>query len=257
MNSSEHPRSTRAGRPSRRLSLLALAIALAGCAGGGDTDVGVLTGSPEVGVPASPVTSGAGAPGSGASGSGAAGSGATGSGATGSGGGSAVTEPSNPTASPTSPDDAPVDIEVGGPSLNVPGAPVPIPLQSFGEAAVGTESAPRRFRLRSRLGDAVDVLALRIDGDGSFPLTDDQCTGATLQPGASGGCAFTVVFRPRQQGAAAGEVLVRLTQRCDAGADPPCDAGAGAELAKGRAALVRERTVASLVGHATTAPPGR
>jgi hypothetical protein len=225
-----------------RLTLFILAFALAGCGGG--TDVGVMAGSPEVGVPAPPATSGAGA----------SRSGATGSGAAASGGSPAVTAPSNATVPPTSPGDAPVDIEVGGPSLDVPAVPPPTPLQSFGEVAVGTESAPRRFRLRSRFGNAVDVLALTIKGGGSFPLTEDHCTGATLPPGGSGGCAFAVVFRPRQEGAATGELLVRLTQRCTSDVDPPCATGTRAALATGRVALLaRERTVARLVGHGTTA----
>jgi hypothetical protein len=245
MNRRDHPRPTGARRPGRRLILLPLALVLAGCAGGGGgTDVGVLTGSPAIEVPAPPATSGRGA-----SGSGATGSGATGSGATASGGGPDVTAPSNPTAPPTSPGDAPVDIEVGGPGLNIPAGSPPAPLQSFGEVAAGAESTPRRFRLRSRFGDAVEVLALTVDGDGGFSMTDDQCTGATLPPGGSGGCAFAVVFRPDQEGAAAGELLVRLTQ---AGGGQVAK-GTRAPLATGRVAVATERTLARLVGHGTTA----
>jgi hypothetical protein len=224
MSRHEHPRPTGARRPGRRLTLFALALALAGCGGGG-TDVGVLTGSPEIGAPAAPTTTGPDASGSGASGPGAAGS----------GGGPSVTAPT------TSPAATPVDIEVGGPSLNVPANPPPTPLQSLGEVAVGAESAPRRFRLRSRFGDAVEVLALTIEGDGSFSMTEDQCTGASLAAGGSGGCAFAVVFRPRQEGAATGELLVRVAQ------------DGGGQVATGRAASARERTVARLVGHGTSA----
>lgn len=229
MNRRDHQRHTGARRLGRRLTLLALALALAGCGGGRDgTDVGVPPG-PTIGVPTAPTTSGPDA--------------------SGAGGGPAVTAPSNPTAPPTSTGGASVVIEVGGPSLNIPGGPLPAPLQSFGEVAVGAESVPHRFRLRSLLGDTVDVVALRIDDDGSFPLTDDQCSGATLEPGGSGGCTFTVVFRPGEQGAATGTLLVRLTQRCAPDADPPC----GAVLTKGRVALVTERTAARLVGHGTPA----
>ena len=233
MSRREHPRPTGARRPGRRLILLPLALVLAGCAGGGGTDVGALTG-PTVEVPVAPATSGPDA---------------SGSGATGSGGGPAVTAPSDPTAPPTAPGDAPVDIEVGGPSLGIPAGPPPAPLQSFGEVAAGAESAPRRFRLRSGFGDAVEVLALTVRGDGGFSVADDQCTGATLPPGGSGGCAFAVVFRPRQEGAAAGELLVRLTQ---AGGGPVAK-GTRAPLATGRVAVATERTLARLVGHGTTA----
>jgi hypothetical protein len=232
MNRPDHPRPTGARRPGRQLILLPLALILAGCTGGGGgTDVDVLTRSPAIEVPAPPATSGPGASGSGAAGSGAAAS----------GGGPAVTAPSNPTVPPTAPGDAPVDIEVGGPGLNIPAGPPPTTLQSFGEVAAGAESTPRRFRLRTRFGDAVEVLALTIDGDGGFSMTDDQCTGATLPPGGSGGCAFAVVFRPRQEGAAAGELLVRLTQP-----------GSG-QVATGRVAVATERTLARLVGHGITA----
>jgi hypothetical protein len=249
MNRHDHPRPTGVRRPGRRLILftLALTLALAGCAGGGGgTDGGIQIGSPEVGMPTAPTTSG-----QGASGSGASGSGASGSGQAGSGGGPVVTAPSDPAAPPTAPGDTPVDIEVGGPSLNVPANPPPTPLQSFGEVAVGTESVPRRFRLRSQLGDAVDVLALTIKGDGGFTLTDDQCTGATLPPAGSGGCAFAVVFRPPQQGAATGELLVRLTP---AGGGQVAT-GSRAPLATGRVALASAtgRTLARLVGRGTTA----
>lgn len=195
-------------------------------------------------MPAPPADSG-----SGASGSGASGSGSSGSGGTASGGGPAVTAPSD-AAPPTAPGDAPVDIEVGGPSLSIPGPP-PARLQPFGEVATDAESAPRRFRLRSGSGDAVEVLALTVKGDGGFSLTDDQCTGAMLPPGGSGGCEFSVVFRPRQQGAATGELLVRLA-RVGGG---QVATGTGAPLATGRVALASatERTLARLVGRGTTA----
>ena len=245
MNGHDHSRLTGARRPGRWLTLSILALALAGCGDG--TDVGVVPGSPDVGVPASPVTSGQGTTGSGASGSGAAG------GARASGGDADVTAPPNPTALPASADDAPVDIVLGGPTLGIPNNPPVTPLHSFGEVAVDAESA-RRFRLRSSSGGAVEVLALTVAGDDGFLLTDDACTGATLPPGGSGGCAFAVAFRPSQEGAATGELLVRLAQRCGAGADPPCDAGNGAVLATGRLAVARERTVARLAGHGTTAP---
>jgi hypothetical protein len=249
MNRHDHPRPTGARRPARRLILftLALTLALAGCAGGGGgTDGGIQIGSPEVGVPAPPADSG-----SGASGSGASGSGASGSGQAGSGGGPVVTAPSDPAAPPTAPGDGPVDIEVGGPSLSIPAGPPPAPPQSFGEVATGAESAPRRFRLRSGSGDAVEVLALTVNGDGGFSLTDNQCTGTTLPPGGSGGCAFAVVFRPHQEGAATGELLVRLAQT----GGGQVATGTGAPLATGRVALasVTERTLARLVGHGTTA----
>jgi hypothetical protein len=142
-----------------------------------------------------------------------------------------------------------VDIEVGGPGLSIPAGPPPAPLQSFGEVATGAESAPRRFRLRSGFGDAVEVLALTVRGDGGFSLTDDQCTGATLPPGGSGGCAFAVVFRPPQQGAATAELLARLAQ---AGGGQ-VTTGSRAVLATGRVASATERTLARLVGHGTTA----
>jgi hypothetical protein len=238
MNRHDHPRPTGTRRPARRLILFFLALALAGCGGGGGADVGVLTG-PTVEVPVAPVTSGPGASGSGASGSGA----------TGSGGGPAVTAPSDPAAPPTAPADAPVDIEVGGPSLSIPAGPPPAPPQSFGEVATGAESAPRRFRLRSGFADAVEVLALSIDGDGGFSLANDQCTGATLSPGGSGGCAFAVVFGPSQQGAATGELLVRLAQ---AGGGQVAT-GSRAALGKDRVAFATERTLARLVGRGTTA----
>jgi hypothetical protein len=225
MNRSDHPRPTGARRPGRRLILFTLALALAGCGGG--TDAGVLTGSPEVGVPAPPADSG---------------SGASGSGQAASGGGPAVTAP------PTGPGDAPVDIEVGGPSLDVPVVPPPARLQSFGKVATGAESA-RRFRLRSGFGDAVEVLALTVKGDGGFSLTEDRCAGSTLPPGGSGGCAFAVVFRPQQEGAATAELLVRLAQTGGGQAAT----GTRAPLATGRVALATERTIARLVGHGTTA----
>lgn len=244
MNGHDHSRLTGARRPGRWLTLSILALALAGCGDG--TDVGVVPGSPDVGVPASPVTSGQGATGSGASGSGAAG------GARASGGDADVTAPPNPTAPPASADDAPVDIVLGGPTLGIPNNPPVTPLHSFGEVAVDAESA-RRFRLRSSSGGAVEVLALTVAGDDGFLLTDDACTGATLPPGGSGGCAFAVAFRPSQEGAATGELLVRLARPCTA-ADPPCGAGTGAVLATGRLAVARERTVARLAGHGTTAP---
>jgi hypothetical protein len=235
MNRHDHPRPTGVRRPARRLILFTLALALAGCAGGGGgTDGGIQIGSPDVGVPASPTDSGSGASGSGASGSGQAGS----------GGGA----PSD--AAPlTAPGDDPVDIEVGGPSLSIPG-PSPTLPQSFGEVATDAESAPRRFRLRSGSGDAVEIQALTIEGDGGFSLTDDQCTGATLPPGGSGGCVFAVVFRPGQQGAATGELLVRLAQ---AGGGQVAK-GSGVPLATGRVALApaTERTVARLVGRGIT-----
>jgi hypothetical protein len=235
MNGREHPRPTGARRPGRRLALFALALALAGCGGG--TDIAVLTGSPTVDTPAPPATAGPGASGSGATGSGATGSGAAASG----GSGPAATTPPDATTPPTSPGDAPVDIEVGGPSLNIPANTPLAPLQSFGEVAVGADSAPRRFRLRSGAGDAVEVLALTVRGDGSFFPIEDQCTGATLAAGGSGGCVFAVVFRPRQEGAATGELLVRVAT------------GTRAMRAAGRLALARERTVARVAGHGTTA----
>ena len=145
MNRHEHPRPTGVRRPARRLILftLALTLALAGCAGGGGgTDGGIQIGSPDAGVPAAPVDSG----------SGASGSGASGSGQPGPGGGA----PSD-AAAPAAPGDDPVDIEVGGPGLSIPGPPI-APPQSFGEVATDAESAPRRFRLRSGSGDAVEVL---------------------------------------------------------------------------------------------------
>jgi hypothetical protein len=135
MNRHDHPRPTGVRRPARRLILftLTLTLALAGCAGGGgDTDGGLQIGSPDVGMPASPTDSG--------------------SGQAGSGGGA----PSD-AAPPTAPSDDPVDIEVGGPSLSIPGPPT-APPQSFGEVATDAESAHRRFRLRSGSGDAVEVL---------------------------------------------------------------------------------------------------
>jgi hypothetical protein len=229
MNGRDHLPFTPAWQYGRRLSLFVLALALAGCAGGRATDTAVLTGSPEVGVPASPVTSGPGAAGSGLSGSGSTGAGATGAGAAASGRGPAVTAP------PTSADDAAVDLEVGGPSVGIP-ATLPAPLQSFGEVAVGSENPPRRFRLRASGGAAVEVLALTIKGDGSFALTDDQCTGATLAPGGPGGCALAVAFRPHQEGAASGELVARLAQ-----------------AGNGQVASVRDRAVARLAGHGTTA----
>jgi hypothetical protein len=240
MNRHDHPRPTGVRRPGRRLILFTLALALAGCGGGGGTDGGIQIGSPEVGLPAPPADPGSGASGSGASGSGQAGS----------GGGPVVTAPSDPAAPPTAPGDAPVDIEVGGPSLSIPAGPPPAPPQSFGEVATGAESAPRRFRLRSGSGDAVEVLALTIKGDGGFSLTDNQCTGATLPPGGPGDCAFAVVFRPQQQGVATGELLVRLAQTGGQVAT-----GTRASLATGRVALASatERTLARLVGHGTTA----
>jgi hypothetical protein len=73
MNGRNHPRPTGVRRPARRLILFTLALALAGCAGGGGgTDVGALTG-PTVEVPVAPTTSGSDASRSGASGSGATG----------------------------------------------------------------------------------------------------------------------------------------------------------------------------------------
>jgi hypothetical protein len=248
MDRHDHSRLTGARRPGRwlTLSILALAIALAGCGGG--TDTVVVTGSPSVDVPVAPATSGPGASGSGASGSGAAG------GARASGGGADATAPPNPTAPPASADDAPVDIVLGGPTLGIPNNPPVTPLHSFGEVAVDAESA-RRFRLRSSSGGAVEVLALTVAGDDGFLLTDDACTGATLPPGGSGGCAFAVVFRPGQVGAATGELLVRLARPCTA-ADPPCGAGTGAVLATGRVAAAQGQAVAvaRLEGHGTTAP---
>jgi hypothetical protein len=98
--------------------------------------------------------------------------------------------------------------------------------------------------LHSSSGDAVQVLALAIKGDGGFALTEDQCTGATLAPGGPGGCAFAVVFRPRQQGAATGELVVRLAQ---AGGGQVATGTRGV-LATGRVALARDRTVARLAG---------
>ena len=127
-------------------------------------------------------------------------------------------------------------------------ATLPAPLQSFGDVTVGAESAPRRFRLHSSGGDAVEVLALTIKGDGGFALTDDQCTGATLAPGGPGGCALAVVLRPRQEGAASGELVVRLAQ---AGSGQVAT-GTRRVLATGRVASARDRAVARLVGHGTT-----
>jgi hypothetical protein len=146
MNRHEHPRPTGARRPARRLILftLALTIALAGCAGGGDgTDGGIQIGSPDTGVPAAPVDSGSGAPESGQAGS---------------GGGA----PSD-AAPPTAPGDDPVEIEVGGPGLSIPGPPI-APPQSSGEVATDAERAPRRFRLRSGSGDPVEMV-----GRGTIP----------------------------------------------------------------------------------------
>jgi hypothetical protein len=140
MNRHDHPRPTGAGRPAHRLILftLALTLALAGCAGGGGgSDGGIQIGSPDAGVPAAPVDSG---------------SGASGSGQAGPGGGA----PSD-AAPPAAPGDDPVDIEVGGPGLSIPGPPV-APPQSSGEGATDAESAARRFRLRSGSAHPVEVL---------------------------------------------------------------------------------------------------
>jgi hypothetical protein len=136
MNRHDHPRPTGARRPARRLILftLALTLALAGCAGGGGgTDGGgIQIGSPDAGVPAAPVDSG--------------------SGQAGPGGGA----PSD-AAPPAAPGDDPVDIEVGGPGLSIPGPPI-APPQSSGEGATDAESAARRFRLRSGSAHPVEVL---------------------------------------------------------------------------------------------------
>lgn len=196
--------------------MLALALVLAGCTGGGAVlpggpDSGAMTPPPTT-IPdttpgGSPAVPPSGSPGTGdrvAGGSGNAGSQGTSSGTT--SGAAATGDPG-------------VAIEVGGPMLFIPH--LQRPSESFGEVTVGTVSAPHSFQVRSPLEYPSTVVALE-PGDASFQITGNRCTGVTLPPNGSGGCTLTVTFSPRETGQTIGGVTARMTHTCTSDTYSPC-----------------------------------
>jgi hypothetical protein len=173
----------------RRLVLLTLAAALAACGGGTESGTG---GGPVVGMPVD-TTAGGGGPG-------------------------------GTSAPPTSPPDPgggqATGIEVGGPSLGIPGPPGQF--TEFGEVAVGAVSAPRALELRFRDNHAATVVGVSVGGDGSFRLGEDRCSGAELPAGGAGGCAVAVVFGPLREGILVATMTVRMTHTCTATTYVPC-----------------------------------
>jgi len=172
-------------RLARRLLLVGLALILAGCGGGG----GPVIGSPS---PTDPTSSGNTGP----------------------------TSAPTVTLSPTTAGDPGVAIQVGGPSIGSPG-PGPIAL-SFGEVAIGATSAAQVAELQSLAGHAATVVGMRIEGDASFRLEDDRCSGTVLPPGGSGGCRFAVVFSPQRDGPAQAAIIVAMSHTCTAATYVPC-----------------------------------
>lgn len=189
MRGYDDPRPSRTRRPGRWLVLLTVAVILAGC-GGGD---GVAAPTGDGG------TTGGGTTGGGTSGGGTSGGGTSGGGTN---GGDSV------------------GIDLGGPALGTPGPP--IRRLSFGEVAVGSRSAPQRFELRNSLEFDAEVIGLTVEGDGSFALTEDRCSGVGL-PARDGTCAFALEFAPRGEGTAVGRVIARMTHTCTSTTYHPCN----------------------------------
>jgi hypothetical protein len=217
MRERDDPRLSGERRRGRRLTMLALALVLAGCTGGGGTvlpggpDSGALTPSPTTipettpgGTPAVPSS---GSPGSGGRVTGGSGN-----------AGSPGTSPGK-TSGAVATGDPGVAVEVGGPMLFTPH--LRPRSESFGEVAVGAVSAPRSFQVRSPQEYPATVVTLE-PGDPSFQITENRCTGVTLPPNGSGGCTLTVTFGPRETGQTIAGVTARMTHTCTSDTYIPC-----------------------------------
>jgi len=214
MNGRDHPHLTGARRPGRRLILLALTLALAGCGSGADTAIS--TGSPETGALA-PTTAGSGAttPGGAPAPPTSIGPGSGGA----SGNAASQGNPSATTSSPTDGGPA-VAVELGGPLLFTPS--LLLPSESFGEVAVGAASPPHRLQMRSSLEHPATIVALE-PGGASFRISEDRCTGVTLPPAGSGTCTIAVTFSPSEAGQAMGGIRIRMTHTCTSDTYIPCN----------------------------------
>ena len=198
--------------------MLALALVLAACTGGGEEGTAVSPGGPEirVGDPAPTTVPGATAPGGTPA---VPSSGSAGSGTGGSGNAGAQGTPSRTTSGATAAGDPGVAVEVGGPMLFIPH--LRPRSESFGDVEVGTVSAPRSFEVRSPLAYPATVVELE-PSDVSFQITENRCTGVTLPPGGSDGCAVTITFSLRATGQTTAGVTARMTHTCASDTYIPC-----------------------------------
>ncbi len=102
--------------------------------------------------------------------------------------------------------DSPQSVPITGKGL-APAVTVTPSSLDFGRQAVGTVCEPRKVTVKNT-GDAdLHVSFLDLSGDtDDFPITADDCTGATLAPGAT--CTAEIVFAPLVAGTRTAVLLI-------------------------------------------------
>jgi streptogramin lyase len=89
-----------------------------------------------------------------------------------------------------------------------PGVAIDPTSHDFGDHAVGTTSDARQFTVSNTGTAPLEVEEVSIDGAnaGDFAVTDDDCSGATVQPGDA--CTLAVTFTPGGTGTRAATLAI-------------------------------------------------